>query len=297
MDKTAGRDPNSTNLQMRRIRINLLLFTYRMKILFFGDVVGRVGRHGVRKVLPKLREQYQPDIVIANAENIAHGIGITPKTIEEMVEAGVDFFTSGNHVWKKQVGEELLQAADPIVIRPANYLGMKSGIGYKQLKIADKSLLVINLEGRGFMWGQVESDKTSNPFVKVNEILSQFDLHSLDGIFVDFHAETTSEKTAMGWHLDGRVSAVVGTHTHIPTADARILPQGTAYQTDIGMCGARNSVIGVEKEAVLKRFLEGSGPHWGYAEEGDCDVNAVFIEIGDNRQATKIESIHLTVQT
>lgn len=262
-----------------------------MKILYFGDIVGKVGRHGVAKVLPELKEQYQPDFVIANAENIAHGTGITPKTITELQEAGIDFFTSGNHVFDKPVGYELLDEFNPVVIRPENFPASKPGRGIREFEINGEKLLVVNLQGQVFMKDEVE-----NPFLKANRIFLDNAPKNYDAIFVDFHAEASSEKVAMGWHLDGRASIVVGSHTHIPTADARILPDGTAHITDVGMNGSRESIIGVETKSVLDRFLEKEGKRkFEYAETGSCDINAVLVDIKD-RKAKSIELIQRTVE-
>lgn len=263
-----------------------------MKILFFGDIVGRVGREGVKKVIPEARALWNPDIIIANAENLAHGTGITPKVIQEMRMAGIDLFTSGNHVWDKPLGEEVLQDKNPVVLRPHNFGKRKSGIGYKVVPIADKKLLVINLQGTVWM-----KDEVDNPFTALDAVLAKHPPKDFDAIFIDLHAEATSEKVAMGWYADGRASFVVGTHTHVPTADGRILPGGTAYLTDVGMSGARDSVIGVEREPILKRFSGQSGGRFEYAEEGTADVNAVCVEIGADRKATKIETKHWIVET
>lgn len=267
-----------------------------MKILFFGDIVGRVGRVGIKKILPELKEKYQPDIVIANAENLAHGVGITPKTIQEMLDAGIDLFTSGNHIWDKPTGEELLQAKDPIIIRPYNYADRKSGIGFKEIDINEKKLLIINLQGQVFI-----NEELDNPFHALDKLLSQHPPKNYDAIFIDFHAEATSEKIALGWHADGRASAVVGTHTHIPTADARILPEGTAYITDVGMTGLRDGVIGVEKDGIIKRFLntgeflEEGGGYFSFADEGECTINAILIDIGEKRRAKTIKLLQFNV--
>lgn len=267
-----------------------------MKILFFGDIVGRVGRTGVKKILPELKKQYQPDIVIANGENLAHGVGITPKTAHEMAETGIDLFTSGNHIWDKPNGEELLQTPDPIVIRPLNYGQRKSGVGYKEMDIDGQKLLIINLQGEVFI-----EDELDNPFIALDQFLLAHAPKNYDAIFIDFHAEATSEKVAMGWHADGRASAVVGTHTHVPTADARILSKGTAYITDAGMCGLRDGVIGVEREGILERFKqtgefldEKGGGYFAYSDEGMCDINAVLIETGPKRRAKSIDLIQRT---
>lgn len=263
-----------------------------MRIVFFGDIVGRVGREGVKRVIPEMKKEWNPDVIIANAENLAHGTGITPKVIQEMRDAGIDMFTSGNHVWDKPLGEELLQDPNPVVIRPANFGKRKSGIGVKELQIAGKKLLVINLQGSVWM-----KDEVDNPFTTLDSIFAQYSPKMYEAVLVDLHAEATSEKTAMGWHADGRASLVVGTHTHVPTADARILPGGTAYLTDVGMSGARDSVIGAEKGPILKRFLGQEGGRFHYAEEGVADVNAVMVEVGADRKAVSIQTKHWTVET
>jgi 2',3'-cyclic-nucleotide 2'-phosphodiesterase len=263
-----------------------------MKILYFGDVVGRVGRVGVKKVLPQIIAEHHPDLIIANAENLAHGTGITPKTIQELKDAGVHFFTSGNHVWDKPLGEELLQDKNPVVIRPYNYGKKRSGVGYKELTVSGNKILVINLQGQVWMKDEVE-----NPFKALDEILSSNAPKNYAAILVDLHAEATSEKVALGWYADGRASLVVGSHTHVPTADSRILPQGTAYITDIGMSGARNSVIGVKTQNVINRFLGQPGGNFEYDETGVCDVNAVLVEIGTDRKAASIKQLQYTVET
>lgn len=263
-----------------------------MKILFFGDIVGRVGRVGVRKVLPGIIAEHKPDLIIANAENLAHGAGITPKTLQELQSAGIHFFTSGNHVWDKPLGEELLQDPNPVVIRPYNYGKRKSGVGFKELEVSGNKILVINLQGQVWM-----KDEVDNPFKALDEILASHAPKQYAAVVVDLHAEATSEKVAMGWHADGRASLVVGSHTHVPTADARILPDGTAYITDIGMSGARNSVIGVKTQNILNRFLERPGGSFEYDEDGTCDINAVLVEIGPDRKATSFKQLQYTVET
>ena len=212
--------------------------------------------------------------------------------MRELQEAGVDLFTSGNHVWDKPTGEEVLQEKDPIVLRPANYGTSKSGIGLKEIEIGSKKLLVINLQGEVFMGDEVE-----NPFLYLDTILASHPPKNYNAIFLDFHAEATSEKVALGHYADGRISAFVGTHTHIPTADKKILPGGTAYITDAGMNGAHDSVIGVDKQNIIKRFITGDNKRMEYAETGTCDVNAVLYEIDDDRRATSIELIQMSVET
>lgn len=261
-----------------------------MKILYFGDVVGKVGRAGVRAILPQWIKEYQPDLIIANAENVAHGAGITPKTVHELQQAGVQFFTSGNHVWDKPNGEELLQESKPVVIRPENYGSRRSGKGIAELEIGGKKVLIINLQGQVFMKEEVD-----NPFLAANHILASYPPHKYAAIFVDFHAETTSEKVALGWHLDGRVSCVVGSHTHVPTADARILPDGTAYISDVGMVGPKDSVIGVDKDVIVKRFVTGEKIGFRYAEEGVCMINAVLLETGEDYKAVNFTQLQTEI--
>ena len=263
-----------------------------MKILFFGDIIGKIGRQAIKEILPKLKKEYQPDLVVANVENLAHGIGVTKKTLDEMIEAGIDFFTSGNHIFKKPEAEELLKANDSVILRPANYPGDVPGAGFRVIEVGSRSVLVINLMGQVFI-----KEEFDNPFKKIDEILEKVDQKNLAATIVDFHAEATSEKVAFGWHVDGRVSAVLGTHTHVPTADAKILPQGTAYITDVGMVGAVDSIIGDRKEPLLASFLTGSAPKVEIPEEGEVEVNAVLLEVSPKtRKAKKIKRIDRKVK-
>ena len=245
-----------------------------MKILFFGDVVGKIGRKAIKKILPGLKEEFQPDLVIANAENSAHGVGVTSKILNEMKEAGVDVFTSGNHIFKKPEAEEILKDKNSVLIRPANYPEDTVGQGYKLIEIGSKSLLLVNLIGRVFM-----KENFDCPFRKIDEIIKKVQPKNLGGIIVDFHAEATSEKVAFGWYVDGRISAVLGTHPHVPTADLKILPQGTAYVTDVGMVGAVDSVIGDKKELIIENFLTQTPHIIEIPEEGEVEVDAVLLEI------------------
>jgi metallophosphoesterase (TIGR00282 family) len=227
-----------------------------MKLLFVGDVFGSAGRKIVREHLAHVRESNAVDLTVINGENAAGGFGITPALAEELYDLGADVITTGNHVWDKRELIEYMKSvpADSHdrprrILRPANLQPGLPGHGVYEGSLPDgQTYAVINLMGRVFMNG------TNDPFNAANEILSRIKTRI---ILVDFHAEATSEKVAMGWHLDGRVTAVLGTHTHIPTADERVLPGGTAYQTDVGMSGPYDSVIGVEKELVLARFLTG----------------------------------------
>jgi metallophosphoesterase (TIGR00282 family) len=227
-----------------------------LNILFVGDIFGSAGRRIVREHIGHIREANAVDLVVINAENAAGGFGVTPQIAEDLFDWGADVLTTGNHVWDKR---ELLEYLNSVpadsqdrprrVLRPANLLPGLPGYGvFEGITEGGVSYAVIDLMGRVFMNG------TNDPFHTANDLLKGI---AAKVIVVDFHAEATSEKVAMGWHLDGRVTAVLGTHTHIPTADERILPAGTAYQTDVGMSGPYDSVIGVEKEMVLHRFLTG----------------------------------------
>jgi len=246
-----------------------------MKILFFGDIIGRAGRRAVTEILSKWREFYTPDVVIGNVENLAHGKGLTTKALKELIALGFDAFTSGDHIFHGGHGETL--AADPQykIVRPLNCEINSPGVGSLRLSLGSRDLLLVNLAGQVFM-----PEGYSSPFTAIDKILSEEKIRgNLAGVLVDIHAEATSEKVALGWHLDGRISALVGTHTHVPTADAWVLPQGTAYLTDVGMTGIRESVIGVKTELSLGRFLTGEAIRFEPAEVGTAVVNAVLITI------------------
>lgn len=221
-----------------------------VRILFVGDVVGRGGRRVVKHLLPRLREAVGVDCTVVNVENAAGGYGVTPKIAEAILRAGADVMTSGNHVWdQKEVFDYF--ARQPRLLRPANYPPGAPGHGLTVLELASGCRVgVINLQGRVFM------PLTDCPFRRCDTLLSEL-AGQAEVVVIDFHAEATSEKMAFGWHVDGRVSAVIGTHTHVPTADLRILPGGTAYVTDVGMTGSYESVIGMKKEPSLQRFLTG----------------------------------------
>lgn len=237
-----------------------------MRILMVGDVVGRPGRRGVQKHVPELRKQHNIDVVIANGENAAGGRGITPTTAAEIFGGGVDVITSGNHVWDQKVSRQYLDE-DVSVIRPLNYPLGVPGRG----SLVHKGLRVVNLTGRLFM------DAVDSPFQAIDRLLQE-DEGAAFATVIDFHAEASSEKQALAWYLDGRVSAVLGTHTHVPTADARILPKGTAYIGDVGMVGPRNSVIGARVEPVVSHFLTQLPAHFDIAD-GPVVFNAVLLEI------------------
>ena len=220
-----------------------------MKILFVGDIVARPGRRAVQHFVPRLREQHGLDLCIGNSENCAAGAGMTPDTVAELFAAGLDLCTSGNHAWTKREAIALLKADDSKQLRPANYPEGAPGRGHAVVTAANgRKLGVLNLEGRTFM------KALDCPFRAADRLVAELRKET-PCILVDMHCEATSEKNAMGHFLDGRVSAVLGTHTHVQTADARVLAGGTAYQTDVGMCGPWDSVIGVKKEAAIERFL------------------------------------------
>lgn len=222
-----------------------------MRIIFIGDVVGRSGREALEKHLPVLREKLKPDVVIVNGENSANGAGITEKICKEFYELGVDCITSGNHIWDQR---EIIAyiARDEKLLRPVNAPEGTPGSGVYKHRLDDgRTILIVNAQGRLFL------DPMDDPFKAMRDILVQEKLgQSADAIFVDFHAETTSEKMSFAHHIDGLVSGIVGTHTHVPTADAHIMARGTAYMTDAGMTGDYDSVIGVEKELAMYRFVK-----------------------------------------
>lgn len=255
-----------------------------MRVLMIGDIVGRPGRRAIFDNLSHLRNELNIDFVIANGENAAGGHGITKDIAKQLFAAGVDVFTMGNHVWNKK---EIIDYIDKEkrIIRPANYPPGTPGAGYNIFQTkTEESLAVINISGRVFM------QELDCPFRKANEIIEQIK-DKIPLIFVDFHAEATSEKVAMGWFLDGRVSAVCGTHTHIQTADERILPQGSAYITDVGMTGPRDSVIGVNTEIVLEKFIT-QMPRKFEVAETSYQLNAVIIEADNTTgKAVTIERI------
>ncbi|MFA5316936.1 MAG: TIGR00282 family metallophosphoesterase [Dehalococcoidales bacterium] len=249
-----------------------------MLVLAIGDIIGKPGRQAVSQFLPDLRREFDVNLVIANAENLAGGLGVTPATAEEMYQAGVDVLTSGNHIWAKKEIIPYLDSETPI-IRPLNYPPGVPGRGY----ITYKQATVVNLIGRTFI-GEFDC-----PFRAMDELLSKFEGPPL--IIVDFHAEATSEKVALGRYLDGRVSAVLGTHTHVGTTDTQILPGGTAYVTDIGMTGPINSVIGDDTDNVIQRFLT-SLPHHMMVGKGKSMLNAILVEINRDGRALSIERIY-----
>lgn len=255
------------------------------RILFLGDIVGKPGRAVVSQVLPQLQKEFAPDQILANVENLAHGKGLTKKTWAEVQAAGVMIGTSGNHILSKEMdAAALLTDPDTHVLRPANYPSTFPGVGAKVFPIADKQVLVMNLSGEVNM-----AHEPTSPFIAVEKLLTENSTHDI--AILDLHAEATSEKVAMGWYVDGRVTLVVGTHTHVPTADCRILPGGTAYVTDLGMCGLQNGIIGVDREAIMPRFLENRKPPHEIAEHGPVQFCSVLVDVDDAGKATAIQRI------
>jgi metallophosphoesterase (TIGR00282 family) len=253
-----------------------------VKLLFVGDIVAGIGRRALASVLPALREEHQPDFVVVNGENAAGGLGITRKTSKEILDLGVDAITLGNHAYRHREVYEYLDT-EPRIIRPANFPKGSPGRGHTVVESNGLRLGVINLSGQVFL------DAVRSPFAEADALLAEL-RDSTDAVLVDMHAEVTSEKVALGWYLDGRVTACVGTHTHVPTADARVLPGGTAYITDVGMTGPRGGVIGVKKEQAIERFLTLTQVRFETSTE-DPWLNAVLVEGGSDGRATSIRQL------
>jgi 2',3'-cyclic-nucleotide 2'-phosphodiesterase len=253
-----------------------------VKLLFIGDVVAGIGRRALATALPALREEHQPDYVVVNGENAAGGVGITPKTAQEILGLGVDAITLGNHAYRHRDVYAYLDD-EPRIIRPANFPKGSPGRGHTVVESNGHRLGVVNLSGQLYL------EAVRSPFSEADAILAEL-RDSTDAVLVDMHAEATSEKVALGWHLDGRVLAVVGTHTHVPTADARVLPGGTAYVTDVGMTGPRGGVIGVKKELAIQRFLTLTQVRFETSQD-DPWLNGVLVEAGPDGKATSIRQL------
>lgn len=253
-----------------------------MRILFIGDIMGRAGRDGLAKHLPQLKEQLKPDAIIVNGENAAHGIGITEKICQEFYELGVHVITTGNHVWDQR---EILSyiERDPNLLRPLNYPENTPGNGHVIYDLPNgQKIMVINAMARIFM------DAMEDPFKMVHDLVQNNKMgEKCAAIFLDFHGEATSEKMAMAQYLDGKISAVVGTHTHLPTADAQIFTKGTAFQADAGMSGDYDSVIGVKKEIPIHRFTRKTPTERMIPADGEASVCGVFIETSDHTGLAK----------
>jgi len=269
-----------------------------MRILFFGDIVGRPGREALKKILPELKKELAPDLILANGENISHGQGLTKKAVREILDAGADFLTGGDHSFALKEGADLLEDKKWPVLRPFNWPDSQPGRGFEILPVGARRVLLINLIGRVFMLKHHFDD----PFAKIKDLLTDYSLRGqeeggevVDAIILDFHAEATSEKAALAWFLDGKVSAILGTHTHVPTADEKILPGGSAFISDIGMTGPTDSILGMDKDTVIKRFL--TQRLWKMeAAEGPVEVNAVLITLDERTGlAQNIERIRKIV--
>jgi metallophosphoesterase (TIGR00282 family) len=261
-----------------------------MRILFFGDIMGRSGRDGLARHLPDIKARLKPDVTVANVENSAAGFGVTMKMAKEFFDLGVDVLTTGNHIWGQK---ELISSIDqePRLLRPLNYPDGTPGRGsYLHTLPGGAKILVVNVMARLFMEPVLD-----DPFVTMEKLLTQHRLgQTAQAIFVDFHGETTSEKMAFGHVFDGRVSAVVGTHTHVPTADDQILPKGTAFQSDAGMCGDYDSVIGMKKELSIWKFTRKIPGERMVPAEGEATICGVLITTDDaTGRATAIEPVRV----
>ncbi|WP_071395268.1 TIGR00282 family metallophosphoesterase [Bacillus tuaregi] len=255
-----------------------------MNILFIGDVVGSLGRDMINEYLPKLKDKYRPHITIINGENAAAGRGITEKIYRGFLEAGAQVVTLGNHTWDNREIYDFIDNAKYLA-RPANFPENNPGKGIVYLKMNTDEIAVISLQGRTFL------PPSDCPFQKADELIKEA-RERTPIIFVDFHGEATSEKQAMGWYLDGRVSAVIGTHTHVQTADNRILPDGTAYLSDVGMTGPYDGILGMDREVVLRRFLTNMPARFEVPKTGRSQLSAVCIEIDKKSgRAKKMERI------
>jgi len=251
-----------------------------MRALFIGDVVGSPGRRGLRDAMPELRDRHRPDLVIVNGENVAGGVGITEKTGTALFEAGADVITTGNHVYRHREAYDYLDRTERL-LRPANYPHANPGHGSVVVEAGGMRAAVVNLSGA------VGLRVARSPFHEVDSVLERLEA---DCAIVDFHAEVTSEKVAMGWHLDGRVAAVLGTHTHVPTADARVLPRGTAFISDVGMTGSRTSVLGVKPEQALASLITQMPVRFETADD-DVWVMAAVVEVNAQGLADSIEQV------
>ncbi len=262
-------------------------YTYIMNILFIGDIVGRPGRNAVKTLLPQLKAELNLDLIVANGENMASGFGMTIEKYNELRETGVDYFTGGNHTLVKKEIWPYLDDPEVRILRPANYADQFPGRGVGELEAEGKKIQIINLAGSAFL-----KEETTNPFDFMDDLLTKT---KADIRIVDWHGEATSEKAIMGHYLDGKVTAFLGTHTHVPTADERILPAGTAFQTDVGMTGPLNSSLGISYKTVMPTMRSGEQLRKEVAS-GPVVFNATLIEIDENNHATKINRIQRIIQ-
>jgi len=253
------------------------------KVLIFGDVVGKPGRNALKKVLPELKTKYKPDLTMLNAENIAHGFGVTEKILQEMIDSGIDFFTSGNHIFKNQKNLDKNFKEFPL-IRPANYPQGTQGEGYKIIEVGVTKVAIINLIGEVFF---AHEKAVTNPFTYFDKLYKEIKPEKPHIIIVDFHAEATSEKKGFGAYLDGRASLVLGTHTHIQTSDSYIMPKGTGYITDIGMVGIKHSSLGMDFDSIIYNFVHKTKERKSIPQHGNCIINGIFAKIDTDTHLTK----------
>ncbi len=262
-----------------------------MKVLFIGDVCGKAGREALKTVVPDLRKKERIDLVITNIENVAHGRGATIDTVNEVMSAGIDFMTAGNHIWRRPDFNELLSGDYPI-IRALNYPDDLPGKGYGEIDLgALGKVLVIHLMG----WAFMQERTVTEPFRAIRAFLNGIKQDDYSAIIVDFHAEATSEKLALGFFLDGQVSAVLGTHTHVPTADERIMKNGTAYINDVGMVGPYESVLWVKPEIIFQQNMYPYSPAYEIVDDGKKRFDAVLLEIDSPKSAKSIKRVNLIV--
>jgi len=254
-----------------------------MKVLIIGEIIGKPGRNKVKEILPEILKKYKPNFVVANGEHLSGGKGLTPEKVDEMVKAGIDFFTTGNHVFAHPEINEYLEDPKAPVVRPANYQPSVNGREFKICEVGKKKILIFNLIGKSFLRNEFE-----NPFAKADEILKK---ETADIVIVDMHADATSEKVFMGRYLDGRANIVFGSHTHVPTSDLRILPGGTFYVTDIGMIGPVDSVIGMDAKVSADRILYDKHTAYKVATAGPSFFNAILVELDEDGKAIKFEKI------
>lgn len=258
-----------------------------MRFLIFGDVVGRPGREAITKALPALREEYKPDSVIVNVENIAHGAGISPSTMAEAAAWKADVFTTGDHAWDNEAGVSLLDDPRWPIVRPANYPPKLSGRGYHIYTNGAWRIAVIELQGQVFF-----KNHPLNPFLYLDELLNKADIKEANIVLVELHVEASSEIRALGWYADGRISALWGTHTHIPAADEQILPKGTAYVSSVGMNGNYHSVIGVDVEGPLRTFTKQIPTRFTFDATGPYEIGALIIDVDPSTgRATHIANV------
>ena len=256
----------------------------KIKIIFFGDITGSLARQAIKNIIPQWQKKYNIDLFIGNVENLAHGKGVTKKTLTEISKAGIEIFTGGNHINSKEDLHELAKNTNFKIASMANDSTTPQKYIKQSIIINNNKLFIINLSGRIFM----KDDTLSNPFIKADELLK--DIPEDATIIVDLHAEATSEKRALGLYLDGKVAAVVGTHTHIPTADAQILEKKTGYITDIGMVGPFPSVLGIKSEIIIEKFIKEKNIRHELPESGKIEINAVLLEI-ENKKTINIQHL------